>query len=77
MGISMGKLLVLTAEQGGRELAMGRNYDRQIWSGLSWAVAEISPQELVPGSPVRVTYSITDPKAGSGIASISAFAVLN
>jgi hypothetical protein len=73
----MGKLLVLKAEQGGRELAMSLNYDRQIWSGLSWAVAEISAQELVPGTPVWITYSVSDPKGGSGLANIRAFAVLN
>jgi hypothetical protein len=76
-GIPMGKLLVLKAEQGGRELAMSLNYDRQIWSGLSWAVAEISAQELVPGTPVWITYSVSDPKGGSGLANIRAFAVLN
>lgn len=76
-GIPLGKLLVLKAEQGGRELELSRNYDRQIWSGLSWAVADVSPQNLVPGNPVRITYSIGDPKGNSGLANIRVFAVLN
>jgi hypothetical protein len=67
----------LKAEQGGRELELSRNYDRQIWSGLSWAVADVSPQNLVPGNPVRITYSIGDPKGNSGLANIRVFAVLN
>jgi hypothetical protein len=74
-GISMGKLLVLKAEQDGRQLKMVRDYDRQIWSGLSWAVADVPPREMTPGLPVRVTYTVSDPKDKSGLAEIRAFAV--
>jgi hypothetical protein len=76
-GIPMGKLLVLEAEQGGKQLGMSRDYDRQIWSGLSWAVADVPPQEMVPGRPIRITYTISDPKGGSGLATIRAFVVSN
>jgi hypothetical protein len=76
-GISMGKLLVLSAGQDGKPLAMSQDYDRQIWSGLSWAVADIQPQEMTPGRPVRVTYSVSDPKGKSGTAEIRAFAISN
>ncbi len=74
-GTPMGKLLVVRAEQGGRELGVSLNYDLQIWSGLSWAVADVSPRGLAPGSPVRITYSVSDPKGKSGLASLRAFAV--
>jgi hypothetical protein len=74
-GIRLGELLVLKAEQGGRELEMSRAYDRQIWSGLSWAVADVAPQGLAPGVPVRITYTVSDPKGNSGVASIRAYAV--
>jgi hypothetical protein len=77
LGTSMGKLLVLKAEQGGRELVLSLTYDRQIWSGLSWAVADVSPLGLVPGNPVRITYTVGDPKGKSGTASIRAFSVSN
>jgi hypothetical protein len=71
----MGSILVVKADQGARELELRLNYDRQIWSGLSWAVADVSPPGLVPGEPVRITYSIGDPKGKSGLARIRAFAV--
>lgn len=73
----MGELLVLKADQEGKQLDMTRDYDRQIWSGLSWAVAEVRPQDMIPGSPVRITYTVTDPKHRSGVAKIRAFAVSN
>ena len=76
-GIPLGKLLLLTAEQGGRALEMTRPFDRQIWSGLSWAVADIPARELAPGLPVRITYTVSDPKGISGVVSIRAFSVLN
>jgi hypothetical protein len=74
-GISMGKILQLKAEQGGRELRLDRDDDLQVWSGLSWAVAEIPVQRLVPGVPVNISYSIEDPKPNTGVADISAYAI--
>jgi hypothetical protein len=76
-GISMGKLLVLKAEQDGRQLELSEDYDRQIWSGLSWAVADAPSREMTPGRPVRITYTVADPKGSSGLAEIRAFAVSN
>jgi len=76
-GTPLGKLLVLTAEQGGRMLEMSRPYDRQVWSGLSWAVADVPAGELAPGVPVRITYTVDDPKGRTGAVSIRAFAVQN
>jgi hypothetical protein len=35
-GTSMGKVLKIEAEQDGNTLAVEIDYDRQIWSGLSW-----------------------------------------
>jgi hypothetical protein len=75
LGTPMGQLLVLRASQGGHELAMTRPYDLQVWSGLSWAVAEAPAWELVPGVPVAISYEIRDPKGASGTVSLSAFAV--
>jgi hypothetical protein len=76
-GIPLGKLLILRAEQGGRELQMSRPYDRQVWSGLSWAVADVSRKEIAPSRPIRITYTVSDPKESSGLVGISAFAVSN
>lgn len=74
-GVPLGKLLVLKAEQDGRELETSRAYDRQIWSGLSWAVADVPAKEMEPGGLVRITYTIGDPKGNSGTVEIRAFAV--
>ena len=76
-GVALGKLLVLKAEQGGRELETSRAYDRQIWSGLSWAVADVPAKEMEPGGSVRITYTVSDPKGNSGTVDIRAFAISN
>jgi len=75
LGTPMGKILVLKTEQDGRPLAMTRPYDLQIWSGLSWAVAEVPARELTPDRPVSISYEIRDPKGAAGAISLSAFAV--
>jgi hypothetical protein len=76
-GTSLGKLLVLSAEQEGRQLVLTQDYDRQIWSGLSWAVGDFGSADLKPGLPVRITYSVGDPKGGTGTVALRAFAVSN
>ena len=75
MGTPLGKLLVLKAKQDGRELKMDRPYDLQIWSGISWVVAEAPASELAPGRPVTISYEIKDPKGAPGSVSLNAFAV--
>ena len=40
-GKSVGKVLKLRATQNNKELPIDTDYDRVIWSGLSWAVGEI------------------------------------
>ena len=75
MGTAMGKILQLKAEQGGKEIKLERDNDRQVWSGLSWAVAEVPVQGLEPGVPVNISYSVDDPKPNAGVADISAYAV--
>ena len=53
-GTTMGKILVLNAWQNGQPVAIEINYDKAIWSGLSWAAGEIKRSALVPGQPVRI-----------------------
>jgi hypothetical protein len=76
-GTPIGGLLVLRAEQDGKVLDMTQDCNRQIWSGLSWVVADIPPQEMTPLRPVRISYTVSDPKGGSGPAEIRAYAVAN
>jgi hypothetical protein len=61
-GIFMSKLLSIYAVQDGKEIPLEINYDKQIWSGLSWAVAEIKSENLRIDKPVIVKYTVNDPQ---------------
>jgi hypothetical protein len=56
-GNSVGKVLGLKATQGGREIPIEINYDKMIWSGLSWAVGEIRRSTLNAGQPLTIRCS--------------------
>jgi hypothetical protein len=56
-GTNMGKFFVLSATQDGKPLPIETNYDKVIWSGLSWAVGEIGHGALRPGVPVTIECS--------------------
>jgi hypothetical protein len=49
-GQKMDSLLRIIAEQGKRQLPLKIEYDKMIWSGLSWAAAEISRIISMPGN---------------------------
>jgi len=53
-GTNMGKVFVLRAWQAGEPVPVEMNYDKVIWSGLSWAVGEIRRSALKPGVPVVI-----------------------
>ncbi len=57
---SMDKVLELTAEQNGHAIPIREEYDRVIWSGLSWAAGEIRQADLQPGSPLTLTFRTTE-----------------
>ena len=56
-GTNMAKVFTLSASQDGKPLPVEINYDRVIWSGLSWAVGEIAHASLRPGAPVTIKCS--------------------
>jgi hypothetical protein len=56
-GTNMAKVFTLSASQDGKPLPVEINYDRVIWSGLSWAVGEIAHASLRPGVPVTIKCS--------------------
>lgn len=56
-GLSMGKVLRISAVQDGKELPVEINYDKKIWSGLSWGVGEIKHRDLQADSPITVRCS--------------------
>jgi len=53
-GTSMGKVLKISAEQGGKSLPVTIDYDRLIWSGLSWGAGEIEHRSFAPGEPIVI-----------------------
>lgn len=53
-GTNMGKVFLLRASQGGKPLPVEIDYDKVIWSGLSWAVGEIKHSALRPGLPLAI-----------------------
>lgn len=61
-GTTMGKLFILRAEQQGREAPVEINYDKAIWSGLSWAVGEVDCATLKPGVPLTLHCESKDPR---------------
>jgi hypothetical protein len=59
----MGHHFVIDAYQAGRSVPVKIDYDKVVWSGLSWGVGEIRRSDIEPGNPVRVRLSVprTDP----------------
>jgi hypothetical protein len=53
-GTKMGAVLRIVATQNGRELPVEIEYDRMIWSGLSWAAGEIGAGQFDPSSDVEI-----------------------
>jgi hypothetical protein len=56
-GLNMGKFFVVSASQNGQPVPVEINYDKVIWSGLSWAVGEIKNSSLKPGAPLTIQCS--------------------
>jgi hypothetical protein len=67
-GSNMGQVFVLEATQNGCHLPVKTNYDKVIWSGLSWAVGEIQRKDMQPGVPIafKFTSKEKDPVVLSG-----------
>jgi hypothetical protein len=57
---AMGKVFRMSAEQAGKQIPIHEDYDRVIWSGLSWAAAEIRQADLEPGVPLTLTFESTE-----------------
>ena len=50
-GKSMATVLRITAEQNGKPLPLEIQYDKLIWSGLSWGAAEIPADRMAKAGP--------------------------
>jgi hypothetical protein len=56
-GKSLGELLILSAKQRDRRVPVRIEYDKPIWSGLSWAVGEIDAAALRPRVPLHIRFA--------------------
>jgi hypothetical protein len=56
-GKSMATVLRIFAEQNGKPLPLDIQYDKLIWSGLSWGAAEIRQKDMVAGAPITIRCS--------------------
>jgi hypothetical protein len=56
----MNEYLSITAKQGKRNLPVSIQYDKMIWSGLSWAAGEISVSDINPEKPVQIECTAID-----------------
>lgn len=62
-GKPMGEILQIKATSEKKQLPVSINYDIAIWSGLNWAVGEISEPDLqTAGSVIEVTFKVADEK---------------
>ena len=62
-GTPFNKALTLHATQNGKDLPIEINYDKVIWSGLSWAVGEMRHNSMRPGQPITIRLTSTEKEA--------------
>lgn len=55
-GENMGKVFSIEVTQDGRNIPVTMDYNKIIWSGLSWAVGEVKADDLAPNEPVVVRF---------------------
>jgi hypothetical protein len=55
-GENMGKVFALSAVQGEQAIPMRIDYDKVVWSGMSWAVGEIDAKSLAPDKPLTLRF---------------------
>jgi hypothetical protein len=53
-GTSLGQILSIETSQNGHSIPVHINYDKAIWSGLSWAAGEVRASDLQPGLPLII-----------------------
>jgi hypothetical protein len=61
-GVSMGRFLTLQVTQDNEALPVRIEYDKLIWSGLSWAVGELDCTPLTPGRPLQIRCATAERK---------------
>jgi hypothetical protein len=62
-GKSVGSVLKIVAEQNGKPLPIEMNYDKVIWSGLSWGAGEIRHADFIGARPLTIRCSSAEKNA--------------
>jgi len=73
-GKKVSEVIKIQVSQDGKVIPQHIEYDKMIWSGLSWGVAEIKHNAFDPGKPVQITCT-TDEK-DAAILKAEVYAVL-
>jgi len=55
-GTHLNEILRLRISQNDKEIHFVQHYDKAIWSGLSWAAAEIHQEKIQKGTPVKIDF---------------------
>jgi hypothetical protein len=59
-GTNMAMVFTIEATQDGRTIPVRIDYDKIVWSGMSWAVGEIDVSDLTPSEPVTIRFHSTE-----------------
>ena len=63
--VSIGQRIRISVLKNKKALPLDIQYDKKIWSGLSWAAAELDSKYITPGSALNVQL-YADPKQSEG-----------
>ncbi|MFT3702832.1 MAG: hypothetical protein QM802_10695 [Agriterribacter sp.] len=59
-GKKMDAFMKITVTQGKKNIPLHIEYDKMIWSGLSWAAGEINPKDIDATKPLEIACSSTE-----------------
>lgn len=73
--VSLGQVLRLEVVQANKQIPVSIQYDKKIWSGLSWVVAEVEAKNFTSGTPVKVQLMADPAQAADAIISGKMYSV--
>ena len=60
-GTRLNKIFRLSVSQSGKEIHFRQDYNKAIWSGLSWIATEIEAEKINSDAPVNIHYESDEP----------------
>ena len=54
----MDEIFIIKASQGKKNIPLEYNYGRRLWSGISWAVAEVPERAYEYGMPLKIAFKV-------------------